>query len=72
MGSNKVFKQIVWNFIFWITFLTALYLSYAVYFVNMVTTKSKWVGLFAGVVAILLACLKFVENDYSNKATQIL
>ena len=65
MDRNSKLKQIMWNTIFWISLFVALYLSYAVYFVNTVTTKSKWIGLFSGAIAILLAAVKFVENVYS-------
>lgn len=65
MDRNSQIKQFIWNLIFWLFFFAALYLSYAVYFANTVTTKSKWVGLFSGAIAILLASVKFVENVYT-------
>ncbi len=64
MGRSKVIKQFIWNSFFWLEFIAALYIGYTVYFVDITSTKSKWIGLFAGVVAILFAVLKFVENAY--------
>ncbi len=64
MGRSRLIKKIIWNAFFWVELVAALYIGYAVYFVDVTSTKSKWIGLFAGSVAILFAVLKFVENAY--------
>ena len=48
----------------WILLLLALYLAYCVYFVDTTSTKSKWVGLFAGAISLLLATCKICEISY--------
>ena len=61
-------RLIIWYSIFWALLIVALYLSYAVYFVDTQSTKSKWVGVFAGAIALLLATCKIVEiSFYSSK-----
>ncbi|MBQ9150355.1 sodium/proton-translocating pyrophosphatase [bacterium] len=62
MDRNKVTKRLFfWYAILWVLLIIALYLAFGVYFVDTTTTKSKWVGLFAGSIAILLAACKMLE-----------
>lgn len=62
MDRNHISKRLCfWYAILWILLIVALYLSFGVYFVDTTSTKSKWVGLFAGSIAILLAVLKMLE-----------
>ena len=65
-----------WHFILWIFFIIALYLSYGVYFVNITSTKSKWVLLFAGAIALLYSSCKILEmtfyrNDLKETSDEI-
>ena len=63
MDRNKIKKRLIfWYFFVWLFFIIALYQGYVVYFVDITSTKSKWVGLFAGAVSILLASVKILEN----------
>lgn len=63
MDRSKVKKRLVfWYAFFWFLLIYALYQSYGVYFLDLTSTKSKWVGLFAGSIALLLASLKFCET----------
>ena len=57
-ANRKIF---FWYSALWILFIVALYLSYGVYFVDTTSTKSKWVGLFAGAIALLFASCKILE-----------
>ena len=52
--KNK-FKILFQHLIFWILLGVAIYLSYFVYFPDTGSTRSKWVGLFCGALAILFA-----------------
>ncbi len=62
MDRNKITKRLFfWYAILWVLLIIALYLAFGVYFVDTTTTKSKWVGLFAGSIAILLAACKMLE-----------
>ncbi len=72
MGRSRIIKKFIWNSLFWIEFIAACYIGYAVYFVDITSTKSKWIGLFAASVAILFAVLKFVENSYFRNKNEIL
>ncbi len=73
MDRNKIRKKIIfWNFFVWLFLIIALYQSYAVYFVDLTSTKSKWVGLFAGAVAVLFASVRILENlFYGDKNDSI-
>lgn len=65
MDRNQINKRLfVWYTLFWILLLIALYLAYGVYFVDTTSTKSKWVGLFAGAIALLFAACKFMEISF--------
>ena len=65
MDRDKINKRLFgWYSIFWVLLFVALYLSYFVYFVDITSTKSKWVGLFAGAIAILLASCKALEMSF--------
>lgn len=74
MDSKKIKKRLFFYYsLLWLFLFAALYLSYFVYFVDTTSTKSKWVGLFAGAVALLLASLKAFEihlYDYKNRALE--
>lgn len=73
MDRNKVnFKLIFWYSIFWIFLFVALYLAYGVYFIDTTTTKSKWVGLFAGSIAMLFGTCKYIENSYISNSDSAL
>ncbi len=65
-------KLFFWYFILWAFLIVSLYLSYGVYFLDTTSTKSKWVGLFAGVIAILLASFKIVEISYATVKNAVL
>ena len=53
MDRDKINKRLLgWYSIFWVLLFVALYLSYFVYFVDITSTKSKWVGLFAGAIVL--------------------
>lgn len=65
MDRNNINKRLfVWYSLFWILLLVALYLSYGVYFIDTMSTKSKWVGVFAGSIALLLAACKTMEMSF--------
>lgn len=65
MDRNQISKRLFfWYVLLWILLFVALYLSYGVYFVDTTSTKSKWVGLFAGAIALLLAACKTIEISY--------
>ncbi len=73
MDRNRINKRLMfWYSIFWVLFVLAIYLSYFVYFVDITSTKSKWVGLFAGAIAILFASCKALEiSFYKSKNPMI-
>ncbi len=67
MDRNKIKKKLfIWSFLFWIFMFTALFQGYLVYFVDTTSTKSKWIGLLAGAIAILAASIKICENSFYN------
>ena len=53
-----------WHFILWVFLIVAMYLAYGVYFINITSTKSKWVLLFSGAVAMLYASCKILEMSF--------
>ena len=57
-------KLFFWYAILWIFLFIAMYQAYFVYFVDTTSTKSKWVALFAGAVALLLSACKICEISY--------
>ena len=59
-------KLFFWYTILWIFLFIALYLSYAVYFADTSSTRSKWVALFAGAIAILASACKIIEIHYNS------
>ncbi len=62
MDRNKIkFRLFFWYLILWIFIFIALKLGYFVYFPDTLTTKSKWLGLFAGAIAVLTASCKINE-----------
>ena len=62
MDRYQINKRLFfWYAILWVLLFCALYLAYGVYFVDTMSTKSKWVGVFAGAVAILLGSCKMLE-----------
>ena len=69
MDRSQINKRLFfWYTIFWILFFIALYLAYGVYFIDTTSTKSKWVGVFASAIALLLASCKALEiSFYKNK-----
>ncbi len=73
MDRNKIKKRLIfWNLFVWLFLIIAVYQGYFVYFVDLTSTKSKWIGLFAGAVAILTASIKILENlFYCHKDTLI-
>lgn len=54
-------RLIYWYLIFFVLLLVGLYVSYGVYFVDLTSTKSKWIGLEAGAIAIFYAALNYLE-----------
>lgn len=67
MDRNRTKKKLFFYYVFlWILLVIALYLSYGVYFIDTTSTKSKWVGLFAGSIALLLAAYKILEISYAT------
>ena len=62
--NNK--KLIIWYAVLWFLLFCALYLSYFVYFIDTKSTKSKWVALFAGAIALLCASCKTIEILYTD------
>ena len=65
MDRNQINKRLfVWYAILWILLFIALYLAYGVYFIDTMSTKSKWVGVFAGAIALLLAACKTMEMSF--------
>jgi len=69
--KNKA-RLIVYYIFLWVLLAIALYLSYGVYFVDTTSTKSKWIGLFAGAIAILFASYKILEISFSATKNQTL
>lgn len=68
--KNK--KLYFWYALFWIFVFVALYLGYGVYFIDITSTKSKWLGLFASAVSILLFASKVLEVSYSKDRNEII
>lgn len=60
-----------WYGIFWILFIIALFLAYKEYLLDFTSTKSKWIGLFAGAISILLASLKMLEKTFYNTKNEL-
>lgn len=62
MDGKEVKKRLLfWYSLLWILLLIALYEAYFIYFPDTTSTKSKWVGLFAGAVAVLTSVCKLCE-----------
>ncbi len=59
-------KIFFWYAILWVFLLVALYLSYGVYFLDLSSTKSKWIALFSGAIALLFSSCKICEISYNN------
>ena len=59
-------KLFCWYAVLWIFLFAALYLSYGVYFLDLSSTKSKWVALFSGAIALLFSSCKICEISYNN------
>ena len=71
MGRNLIKKRLTfWYSLFWILFFVALFLAYGVYFVDLASTKSKWIGLFAGAIAFFLGSIKMLENSFFNTTNE--
>ena len=67
MDRDKVKKRLIFYYaILWLFLFIALYLAYFVYFVDTTSTKSKWVGLFAGAISLLLSAVKLCEISFVN------
>ena len=67
MDRSKTKKKLFFYFLLlWVALLAALYLSYGVYFVDTTSTKSKWVALFAGSIAIFCAACKMLETSFAS------
>lgn len=67
MDRMQIKKRIAfWYAILWLLLIIALFLGYGVYFVDLSSTKSKWIGLFAGAIAILTASCKMLEITYHS------
>ncbi|MBQ8475680.1 sodium/proton-translocating pyrophosphatase [bacterium] len=65
MDREKVKQRLIfWYSILWILLIIALYLGYGVYFVDTISTKSKWIILFSSAVSLLLAACKFLEVSF--------
>ncbi|MBQ8635263.1 sodium/proton-translocating pyrophosphatase [bacterium] len=69
--KNKM-KLIFFYFVLWVLLFVALYLSFGVHFVDTKTTKSIYIGLYAGAIAILLAACKILEITYNKTKNQVL
>lgn len=73
MDRNNTKKKLFFYYVcLWILLVVAIYLSYGVYFVDTTSTKSKWVGLFAGSIALLVATFKMLEVSYATTKNSIL
>ncbi len=67
MDRNNIKKRLFfWYTFLWLFLIFALYQAYGVYFVDLTSTKSKWVGLFAGAIGVLFASLKLCEITFLN------
>ena len=65
MDRNQInLRLFFWYAILWVLLIIALHLAYGVYFVDTMSTKSKWVGVFAGAIALLLASCKTMEISF--------
>ncbi len=73
MDRNKIkLRLFFWYLILWIFISVALKLGYFVYFPDTLTTKSKWLGLFAGAIAVLASSCKINEIIlYKYKNSQV-
>ena len=72
MDRKHISKRlIIWYSLLWILLIVALYLAYGVYFVDTTSTKSKWVGLFAGAIAVLLSACKVMEMSFYKSKNKI-
>ena len=72
MDRDKVKKRLVFYYVvLWLFLFVALYLAYFVYFVDTTSTKSKWVGLFAGAISLLLSAVKLCEISFVNYKNQL-
>jgi len=73
MDRIQIKKRLtLWYAILWFLLFTALFLAYGVYFLDFTSTKSKWIGLFAGAIAILLASCKMLEITYFTTKNELL
>ncbi|MBQ4646276.1 MAG: sodium/proton-translocating pyrophosphatase [Candidatus Gastranaerophilales bacterium] len=69
MDRDKINKRlIIWYAILWALLFFALYKAYYVYFPDTTSTISKWVGLCAGAIALLLAACKALEISFYKSA----
>ncbi|MBQ8847716.1 MAG: sodium/proton-translocating pyrophosphatase [Candidatus Gastranaerophilales bacterium] len=67
MDRNQIKKRLFfWYFILWVFIFLSAYVAYGIYFVNTKSTISKWVGVCAGSVAILLAVCKNLEISFHD------
>lgn len=67
MDSNKIkFKIFFWYAVLWFFLFITLYCAYGVYFPDLSSTKSKWVALLSGAIALLLSSCKICEISYAN------
>lgn len=62
MDRKKVKKKLnIWYSIVWLFLFIGFYVGYFNYFIEINSTKSKWIGLVAGALAILLGSYKYCE-----------
>ena len=65
MDREKIKKKLAfWYLLYWVLLFIALYLSYCVYFLDVTSTKSKWVILFASAMAVFLGACKYLEITF--------
>lgn len=66
MDRNNIKRRLFfWYAFLWLFLAFALYQSYGIYFLDLTSTKSKWIGLFAGAIGILFASLKICEISFN-------
>ena len=63
---NTKTRNIFWESIFWVLLITGIYMSFGVYAKG---SKALYVGLIAGIMALLFAAVKTAKIMSKNKGT---
>ncbi len=73
MDREKISKKLIfWYSILWVLLFVALWEAYVIFFPDTTSTKSKWIGLFAGAIFLLLSFAKNLELSYFNYGNKLI